>query len=135
MRRPLQRRPALRGGRRPARPEGRPVPRRMLLNTNRLLAEGQFSEASLIFARLSEGAAQHDMPVRAGELALRASHAFIRSGEVGAGIDGQRRGSGILHVQAGHTGSLRDLLTQPRSSEKPRMIPRPTSSNKTSSAP
>jgi len=92
MRRPLPRRQLARIRRRPVPPEVRPTPRQLLTHAHRLLTDEQFGEAARIFTKLSNGADRHSMPVRAGELALRGAHAYIKAGEVPIGLDWAKKG-------------------------------------------
>ncbi len=72
-----------------------PQVRRALIRANRLMADGQFSEAAAIFDRLSEEAKRRDMPVRAADLAFQASRAHF-AGNVDVAVDRAREGLQLL---------------------------------------
>lgn len=75
-----RRRPRNLGPGRPGRPAPR-VPRRLIL-ANKLMADGRFAEAADSFARLSRGARRRGLPVRAANLAARASQAYLAQDRV-----------------------------------------------------
>jgi hypothetical protein len=73
------------------------------------MAEGAPAEAAPIFARLSDQAQRHHMPVRAANLALQASRAHLAADMVDSAVAQARRGLHLL-AQTGKDGRLALLL-------------------------
>ena len=109
-RRPPRRPPGLRSRplRRPPLPPG---VRRELARVNRLIDDGQFAEAAIVFEQLSERARRRGMLVRAGDLALQAARAHLAADRVEPAVEWARRGLRLL-VRGGRVGRVPHLLSR-----------------------
>lgn len=79
--------------RHPTRPRRRRPPQRLplaahrLVRANALMADGEFAEAAQHFVRLSSGARRRGMPIRAANLAVRASQAYLAQDHVDSALE------------------------------------------------
>ncbi|MDY6877768.1 MAG: hypothetical protein SWK90_16425 [Chloroflexota bacterium] len=119
-RRPVRRPPLFRRRPpRPPRPPGAPPPRRplpsrgrqALARANRLMAGGQFAEAARIFERLSEGAKQRGMLVRAADLMIQAARAHLAADNAGAAVK-QAKQALLLFIHSGRIGRVPHFLAR-----------------------
>jgi tetratricopeptide (TPR) repeat protein len=118
-RRPFRRPPPLR--RRPpvppppiARPPRRPLAakaRKALVHANRLMSDGQFTEAADIFERLAGEVEKHGLLVRAADLTLQASRARFAAEDVEAALAQAKRAL-WLFVRGGRPGRIPQLLSR-----------------------
>ena len=116
-RRPLRRRPL--GRRRPPPGPGaplshRPLPsraRQALTRANRLMADGQWTEAARVFERLAEAARTRGMPIRAAHLILQASRARLAADDIDAALEHARAGL-RLFVRGGRVERVPAILSR-----------------------
>jgi hypothetical protein len=82
-----------------------------LARANRLMAGGRYAEAAAIFQRLSREARQRGLIARAGDLALQAAGAWLRSGDVEAALEWARRGIRLL-IRGGRPDRAERVLSR-----------------------
>jgi hypothetical protein len=73
------------------------------------MADEQFSDAAAIYGRLSEGARERGMPVRAGDLALQAARAHFAAADEESALPWAREGMRLL-IRSGRVGRVARLL-------------------------
>jgi tetratricopeptide (TPR) repeat protein len=116
-RRPLRRRPL--GQRRPLPGPGAPPPRRplpskarqALIRANRLMADGQWTEAASVFERLAGAARNRGTLIRAAHLILQASRARLAAGDIDAALEHAREGL-RLFVRGGRAERVPAILSR-----------------------
>ena len=80
-----------------------------LARANSLMADEQFGDAAAIYARLSEGARERGMLVRAGDLALQAARAHFAAADEESALQWAREGMRLL-IRGGRAGRVARLL-------------------------
>jgi hypothetical protein len=73
------------------------------------MADEQFGDAAAIYGRLSEGARERGMPVRAGDLALQAARACFAAADEESALQWAREGTRLL-IRGGRAGRVARLL-------------------------
>ena len=73
------------------------------------MANEQFGDAAAIYGRLSEGAREHGMLVRAGDLALQAARAHFAAADEESTLQWAREGMRLL-IRGGRAGRVARLL-------------------------
>jgi hypothetical protein len=61
-----------------------------------MMDDGEFAEAARLFDQLALGARRQGMPIRAANLTLRASQAYLAQGDVDPALDRMRRAIRVL---------------------------------------
>lgn len=94
---PFRRRPRHVRGSGPRRaPALPPRVRRALRRAHQHMADEQFAQAAQAFARLTEAAQRHKLPIRAAHLALQAARAHLADDDVEAALPWAERGLTLL---------------------------------------
>jgi len=76
-----------------------------------MMEVGEFAEAAQLLVRLSQGARRQGRPVRAGNLAARASQAYLAHDRVGPALDQMRLAIRLL-VQGGQVQRATHLVSR-----------------------
>jgi tetratricopeptide (TPR) repeat protein len=100
--------------RRPGVPFGRPLAtrlRRVLTRANRLMAEGQFTEAASIYERLCVEGEERGFVARAADFALQAARARFAAGDVDAALVHAEEGLRLL-ARGGRPGRIPRALSK-----------------------
>ena len=84
---------------------------RALIRANSLMADGQFTEAAIVFERLSDQAKQRGRLVRAADLALQASRAHFAADGVKAALEWAGEAMRLL-VRGGRAGRVPRVLSR-----------------------
>jgi hypothetical protein len=88
-----------------------PKVREALIRANRLMANGQFADAALIFEHLAEKAKDHGMVARAADLTLQASRACFAGDDIDAALKHAKESFRLL-ARGGRAGRVPLLLSK-----------------------
>ena len=96
------------------RPRGLPLPQKIrlgLARANKLLEAGEFVEAAGIFGHMSDRAREHNMSIRAADLALQASRGYFAADDVATALTWAKSGIRLL-VRGGRVERVPRVLSR-----------------------